>query len=56
VSTRNATVKMAGSAVVQFLCFKNSALSAHLPCISSVCVSLTTINVNFGGGRGFIEL
>jgi len=54
LSTRNVTVKMAGPAVVQFLCFGNSMLSAHLPCISSACVSRTKINVNFGerGGGG----
>ena len=55
MSTRNATVTMAGPAVVQFLCFKNSALSAHLPRISSVCVSRTKINWNSEeGGGGFI--
>lgn len=50
MSTRNSSVKMAGPAVVQFLYFKNSMLSDYLPCISSVCVSRTKINVNFGGG------
>lgn len=49
MSTRNATVKMAGPAVVEFLCFKNSMLSAHLPSISSARSSLTKINMNFGG-------
>jgi hypothetical protein len=39
MSTRNATVKMAGPAVVQCLCSKNSTLSVHLPCMKYMRVS-----------------